>query len=64
MTKGKLSREPVDGRSMECGARAGDPWDHVTDCANELSHLVQSGRRVSKEEMKEVEERIRVLIRK
>jgi hypothetical protein len=55
MEKGQIGNESANKRSTEWGAPAGRTWDEIGDEAFKLSHLVQAGRRVSKEQLLEVE---------
>lgn len=59
MEKGNLGKESAGKMSMGCDAEAGPTWGDIGDEAFKLSHLVQAGRRVSKEEQLEVDRHIK-----
>ncbi len=58
MEKGKIGKGSAAGQAMECSDMANSTWDRVMDESWRLSHLVQSGRRVSKEQLLEVEQEV------
>jgi hypothetical protein len=59
MGKEITEKESTDKLRMECAAPGGQTWDKIGDEAFQLSHLVQAGRRVSKEELLEVDRHIK-----
>jgi len=55
MEKEEIRKGSADEWSTERGEIAGRPWARVMDESWKLSHLVQAGRRVSQEQLLEVD---------
>ena len=58
MEKGRIGKRSADEWSTEHGQSAGHPWAKITDESWKLSHIVQAGRRVSKEQLLEVDREV------
>jgi hypothetical protein len=59
MEKGKPGTGSASGNATDRDAATQYTWSVVVDEACKLSHIVQSGRRVSKQEMAEVAREVR-----
>jgi hypothetical protein len=59
MEKGKPGTGSANGKATDRDTATQHTWGGVVDKACKLSHIVQSGRRVSKQEMAEVAREVR-----
>jgi len=59
MEKGKLGAGSANGKATDRDTATRYTWSGVVDEACKLSHIVQSGRRVSTKEMAEIAQEVR-----
>jgi hypothetical protein len=59
MEKGKHGTGSANGNAIDRYNAAQNNWSGIADMACKLSHIVQSGRRVSKQEMTEIAQEVR-----
>jgi hypothetical protein len=58
MVKGIIRKESADGGATDQGAAAGHTWNEIVNEASKLSHVVQSGRYVTKDQLHQVDREI------
>jgi len=55
----RIGKGSAEERSKERGGMVGRTWEDINDESFRLSHLVQSGRRVSKDQLLEVNREVK-----